>query len=507
MTSADVRREEAAGKEHPTFKSFNPATGSLLGTFPIHSAADVASAVLVAREASRTWQELGFDGRRAALARWARHTARNLEDLVTLVHAENGKTRADATAEIFIALELIRWTSRNAQRVLGPQKVASGLLSFNHSALLEYRPYGVVGVIGPWNYPVFTPMGSIACALAAGNAVVFKPSEITPAIGQWVVDAFEAANPELPRGILTLVTGMGDTGAALCRSGVDKIAFTGSSATGRKIAATCAEKLTPVVLECGGKDVMIVADDADVPAAARMAAWAGLLNSGQTCIGLESVYVTESVRQEFLTCLKAEVAKAKPGVGPDATYGPMTLPGQLDVVSRHVTEALAAGATAVVGGLHSIRAPFIEPIVLVDVPDDNAAACEETFGPTIVVRTVADVDEAIALVNRHDYALGSSVYSRHHGLDIARRLRPAQTAVNAAITFGTMPALPFGGNGASGYGRIHGDAGLREFATTKAITERRFTIPLLEPARVDVPGLVVSAVRQVIRLRHGLIAR
>lgn len=506
MTRAHADRDASSTADRPTFKSFNPATGALIGSFPVHSAEDVASAVLVAREAAVTWWDLDWAGRQRALLRWVRHIARHQTELANLIHAENGKTQHDATGEILLALEHMRWAARNAESVLGSQKVSSGLVMFNHRAYLEHRPYGVVGMIGPWNYPVYTPMGSIVFALAAGNAVVFKPSEFTPAIGEWLVEAFVAANPELPRGVLTLITGLGETGAALCRSGVDKVAFTGSSATGRKIAAACAERLTPVVLECGGKDAMIVADDADVKAAAETAAWAGLLNGGQTCVGIELVYVTEKRRAEFLLELVKHAENVKPGAGPDADYGPMTMPGQLAVVRRHISEALSAGAKAILGGPESVGETFVSPVILVDVPDDCPAVTEETFGPVIVVRTVADVDEAVALINRGGYGLGSSVFSRNHGLEIARRLKTGMTAVNSAISFGAVPELPLGGNGSSGYGRIHGAPGLREFATTKSITVRRFSVPMAEVTRFDPPAVLTGAVRQLIRLRHGLIS-
>ena len=240
----------------------------------------------------------------------------------------------------------------------------------NLAASVEYQPYGVVGVIGPWNYPVFTPMGSIVYALAAGNAVVFKPSEFTPAVGAWLVDSFAAsAVPEQP--VLQLVTGAGETGAALCRSGVDKIAFTGSTATAKKIMATCAETLTPVLLECGGKDALIVAADADVDAAATAALWGGMANAGQTCIGIERVYAVDAVYDEFVAALTAKAGTLRPRHRD--SYGPATMPAQLDVIRRHVDDALARGGRAVVGGAGSVRPPYAHPTVLVDVPEDSAA--------------------------------------------------------------------------------------------------------------------------------------
>jgi acyl-CoA reductase-like NAD-dependent aldehyde dehydrogenase len=481
-----------------TFTSVNPATGEVVGTFPRHTEDDVRAAVATAREAASWWAALGFDERRRHLLRWCGEIARGQEELVALMHAENGKPRDDAFLELLLALEHLHWAARNAKRVLRPRRVPPGLLMVNHSAYLEYRPYGVVGVIGPWNYPVYTPMGSIAYALAAGNAVVYKPSEYTPAIGTWYVDAFARANPDAPAGVLSVVTGFGETGAALCRSGVGKLAFTGSAATGRKVAAACAETLTPVLMECGGKDALIVADDADVAAAADAAVWGAMSNAGQTCTGIERVYVTREIRDAFLDELRARASRVKPG----DDYGPMTMPGQLDTVRRHVGDALAGGGTALVGGPDSVGERFVEPVVIVDAPEDCAAVREETFGPTITVRTVTDVDEAVRLANDTGYGLGSAVFSKRLGMEIARRLRSGMTSINAVIAFAGIPSLPFGGSGESGYGRIHGPIGLREFAQPKAITRRRFT-SLIELATFDRDPRKVDLLRRVARFRYA----
>jgi acyl-CoA reductase-like NAD-dependent aldehyde dehydrogenase len=485
-----------------TFDTLNPATGAVVESFPAHSAEDVQAAVATAREAAGWWGELGFDERRRHLLRWCGLMARRQEELVSLMHEENGKPRDDAFLELLLALDHLHWAARHAKRVLGRRRVPSGLLMINHSAYLEYRPHGVVGVIGPWNYPVFTPMGSIAYALAAGNTVVFKPSEYTPAVGRWYVDAFATANPSAPAGVLTLVTGLGETGAALCRSGVDKLAFTGSAATGRRVAAACAETLTPVLMECGGKDAMIVASDADVPAAAEAAVWGALSNSGQTCVGIERVYVTRAVREAFLAELQTLAATVRPGSDASASYGPMTMPGQVEIVRKHVDGALAAGGTALVGGASSVRDPFIEPVLIVDPPQDCDAVRDETFGPTITVQTVADEDEAIRLANDTRYGLGSSVFSRRRGMELARRIRAGATSINSVITFAGVPELPFGGRGDSGYGRIHGPVGLREFAQPKAITRRRFTSPVELATFARDPGKV-DLIRRVVKLRYG----
>jgi succinate-semialdehyde dehydrogenase / glutarate-semialdehyde dehydrogenase len=479
-----------------TFQSVDPATGEPVGTFPVHSEADVRAAVARARPAADWWAGLGFAGRAERLGAWRARLASRSAELAELIHREGGKPVDDAMIELATAVEHLHWAPRNAERVLGARRVRPGLLVANLAATLEYQPYGVVGVIGPWNYPVFTPLGSIGYALAAGNAVVFKPSEYTPAVGRWLVDSFAAVVGEQP--VFQLVTGAGPTGAALCRSGVDKLAFTGSTATAKKIMAACAETLTPVLLECGGKDAMIVAADADVRAAADAAAWGGMANAGQTCIGIERVYAVEQVYDEFVAALAERVRTLRPGTA----YGPATMPAQLDVIRRHVTDALARGGRAVVGGTESVRPPYTHPTVLVDVPEDAAAVREETFGPTLTVTRVADVDEAVEKANASRYGLGAAVFAGTGGEAIARRIRSGMTSVNSVLSYAGVGALPFGGVGDSGFGRTHGDDGLREFARAKAITRPRFPAPL-DVTRFDRKPWSMRVLGFVLRAAYG----
>ncbi|MCL7456707.1 aldehyde dehydrogenase family protein [Micromonospora echinofusca] len=450
--------------------STSPATGAEAGRLPVATAEDVRRAVERARAAGEWWAALGFDGRRERLLRWRGLLARRIEEIAGLVHAEGGKPVADAVVEVVTAVEHVDWAARNARRVLGPRRVRSRLVLAEFSAHLEYQPYGVVGVIGPWNYPVFTPIGSAAYALAAGNAVVLKPSEYTPVVGQWLVDTFAEVVPEQP--VFTAVHGLGDVGAALCRSGADKVAFTGSSATARKVMAACAESLTPVLLEAGGKDAMIVDADADLDAAAEACVWGALTNAGQTCIGIERVYAVEPVFDAFVGKVVERAGRLT--VGPDdADIGPITMPSQLDVIRRHIDDALSRGGRAVLGGADAVQPPYVRPTVLVDVPEDSAAVREETFGPTLTINRVRDADEAVDRANALSYGLGGSVFGRRRAVAIARRLRSGMASVNSALTFAGMSTLPFGGVGDSGFGRIHGEDGLREFSRAKAVTRRR----------------------------------
>jgi acyl-CoA reductase-like NAD-dependent aldehyde dehydrogenase len=319
-------------------------------------------------------------------------------------------------------------------------------------------------------------MGSIVYALAAGNAVVFKPSEYTPGVGRWLVDSFADIVPDHP--VLQLVTGLGETGAALVRSGVDKIAFTGSTATGKKIMAAAADTLTPVLIECGGKDALLVDADADLDAAADAAVWGGMSNAGQTCVGVERVYVHERVYDEFVTKVTDRAAKVTAGEGPNAQIGPITMPSQLDIIRRHIADALDRGGRALIGGLDAVGDRFVQPTVLVDVPEDSLAVTDETFGPTLTIARVQDMDEAVEKANASRYGLGATVFSRARGLELARRIRSGMASVNQVISFAAIPSLPFGGVGDSGFGRIHGEDGLKEFTRPKAIARQRFAVPI-----------------------------
>jgi acyl-CoA reductase-like NAD-dependent aldehyde dehydrogenase len=500
-TPVDVADGFDAGRAVETFDSVDPSNGQVLATYPVHGPAEVRAAVERGREATLWWRAQGFDGRRTHLTAWKGVIARRIHELADLMHRENGKPHADGVLEITLAVDHIAWAARNARRVLGPRRVASGLLAANHASSLEYQPYGVVAVIGPWNYPVFTPMGSLAYALAAGNAVVFKPSEHTPGIGAWLAHAWAMAVPERPE-VLQVVTGLGETGAALTRAGVDKVAFTGSATTGRRVMAACAENLVPVLMECGGKDAMIVDDDADVAAAADAALWGAMSNAGQTCIGIERVYATDAVHDAFVAELTERIRTVRPGSDPQASYGPMTMPGQVDVVRRHVRDALAGGGRALTGG--EVDGAFIPPTVLVDVPETSSAVREETFGPTLTVTRVRDAEEAVRLTNGTTYGLAGAVFTRSkaRGMELARQMRSGMTSINSVASFASVPGLPFGGVGGSGFGRIHGDDGLREFARAKAITRQRFALPTPLMSFTRHPA-AADQLAKVVGLLHG----
>lgn len=490
------------GRSAIELTSYDPADGSPITTFPNMQQPEVDEVVEAARAARAWWQDQGFGGRARHLKAWRRQIWDQVDELAELIHQENGKPVTDAVLETVLAVEHIKWAEENAGRVLAARRVSPGLLFANFKASVRYAPLGVVGVISPWNYPLYSPNSSVAFALAAGNTVVLKPSEYTPAVGKWYVDAFHAANPDVPAAVLQLVTGDSSTGAALCAAAVDKIGFTGSTATGRRIMAQCAETLTPVLLECGGKDPVIVAGDADLGDAAQAVAWGAFTNGGQTCVGVERVYVVKEVRDEFLDLVVDQLAGVRAGSDPAASYGPMTMPKQVAVVRRHIDDALGRGGTAVFGGPASVGERFIDPVVILDAPEDSAAVREETFGPTMTVTTVDDVDEAVRLANAHEYALSASVFSRGYGEEIASRLRAGQVSVNSVIAFAGMGSVPMGGIGASGFGRVHGDDGLREFVAPRSVVTKSFGIPMFEIIALKRARHVLPLLRRVISLRH-----
>ena len=482
------------------FPSLDPRTGEVVGYHTMDDEAVVRAAVVRAREAAAWWGGLGFAERRRRLLAWRSRLVRRIDELAELISAETGKPRDDARVESVLVVAHLDWAARNAEPVLRRRRVGSGLLMLQEASTVQYQPYGVIGVIGPWNYPAHTPMGSISYALAAGNAVVFKPSEFTPGVGGALAESLTEVVTEHP--LLQVVTGFGATGAALCRAGVDKLAFTGSATTAKKVMAACAETLTPVVLECGGKDALLVDADADLDAAADAAVWGGMTNAGQACVGVERAYVVDSVAAEFTNRVVTQVRRLKPGADPGSDIGPITRPGQVDVIRDHITDALARGGTALVGGPESVRPPYVEPIVLTDVPGDSIAVTEETFGPTLTVHRVPNLDDAVEQVNAGRYGLGAAVFSARRGAEIAGRLRCGMVAINSALSFAAVPSLPFGGVGDSGFGRIHGADGLREFARAKSVTRRMFR-PTVRVLTFSRPAWAIRVLLWIVRVRYG----
>jgi len=478
--------------------SYNPATHDLVGTVPIHGAAEVDAAVARARVAAERWGALSFEARGEELTAFRKALAAHADELADLLHRENGKPEIEALTEVMMALSHVQHAAGCAEQAMAPRRVSSGVLA-NFRATISYHPLGVIGVIGPWNYPLFTPMGSIAYALAAGNAVVWKPSELTPLIAVKVAEiaATSFALPDL----LQVVTGAGPTGAALARSGVDKIAFTGSAATGRRVMMAAAERLTPVLLELGGKDPMIVAEDADLAKAAEACVYGALTNAGQACISVERVYVADAVHDKFVDEVVKQVRALKVG-GDDGHLGAMTSTAQVAIVKDHLEDAVAKGAKVLTGGPAAISGSYIQPTVLTDVDHRMKVMSDETFGPVIPIKRVGSLDEAVKLANDSKYGLGSSVFAGKGARALAARLRAGMTSINSVMSFAGIPSLPFGGVGDSGFGRIHGDEGVREFTRVKSTAEQVLSIPL-NMMSFRQPKEAPSRLRQMIKQLYG----
>ncbi|MEP6862046.1 MAG: aldehyde dehydrogenase family protein [Deltaproteobacteria bacterium] len=454
--------------------SYNPATGDLLGSVPIFSAAEVEAAVARARVASETWSTRSFAARNEELDAFRHALAAAADTIADILHRENGKPELEALTEVMMSLGHLKHAVARAETAMAPKKVSAGLLA-NFRATISYAPLGVVAVIGPWNYPLNTPMGSIAYALAAGNAVVWKPSELTPLVAL-EIEKIARQTFALPD-LLQVVTGAGATGAALAKSTVDKISFTGSAATGKRVMLAAAERLTPVLMELGGKDPMIVTDDADLAKAAEAAVYGGLTNAGQACISVERVYVAESVHDKFVDEVVKQVRDLKVG-GDDGDLGAMTSEAQVKIVKDHLDDAVAKGAKVLTGGPNAITGSFIQPTVLTGVTHDMKVMTEETFGPVIPIQKVKSVDEAVRLANDTRYGLGSSVFAGKSARTIAGKLRAGMTSINSVMAFAGIYGLPFGGVGESGFGRIHGDEGIREFSRVKSTAEQAFALPI-----------------------------
>ncbi len=452
----------------------NPATGETIATVPDMSAEQVAELAARGRAAQPEWEAYGFEGRARVLLRAQKWVMDNAQRIVDTIVSETGKTYEDAElAEIGYAGNAFGFWAKNGAKYLEDDLVKSSQVLVKGKKLINrYRPLGLVGVIGPWNYPLTNSFGDCIPALMAGNSVILKPSEVTPLTSMLMAEGMRECG--LPENVLQIATGRGQTGAALIEH-VDMIMFTGSTKTGRKVAEAAARRLIPSSLELGGKDPMIVLSDADVERAANFATYYSMQNAGQTCISIERVYVEEPVYDEFVSKVSEKVRELRVGKpeGPGSVeVGAITFPPQMDTIKDHVDDAVQKGARVLTGGSQAPGAGrFFEPTVLVDVDHTMKCMTEETFGPTLPIMKVSDADEAVRLANDTPYGLGASVFSKNaeRGEAVARRIEAGAANVNDAMINYTVLELPMGGAKSSGLGSRHGAGGIRKYCSQQAI--------------------------------------
>ena len=459
--------------------SYDPATGEEIGRAPLASPEDVRRAVIRARGAQPAWASVSFPERARVVLKAREFMLAERDEIARLVSRETGKPIAEAMSmEIVPALDAMHYFAYASESLLRPQKLDIGQYGMmGRSSSIRFKPLGVVGIISPWNFPLATPLDEVVMALMAGNAVVLKPSELTPLIALKIGELFSRAG--LPAGLLEVLTGDGSTGAALVEARVDKIMFTGSVATGKRVAEAAARYLIPVVLELGGKDPMIVLEDADIKNAARGAVWGAFANAGQACASVERCYVHESIAPKFIEIVVAETKALRQGVGTGAAVdiGSMTNERQLQIVEDHVNDAEKRGAKILTGGKRgeNLNGYFYQPTVLTNVDQDMTIMRDETFGPVLPVMTFKSDDEAVKLANDSVYGLTASVWTRNiaRGRRLAEQIEAGTVMVNEVVYTHGIAQTPWGGVKDSGYGRTHGRLGLLEMVWPQHIHVNR----------------------------------
>ena len=453
--------------------SVDPATGEVLREFDPATEPEVRAAVARSRAAQLEWNAVGVSRRVGIVREFQRRLHDRKTEVARQITREAGKPLGEALlTEVLVVLDTARFCIESAHAFLRQEPVSHGNLAMKTKVgRILRQPYGVIGIISPWNYPFSTPATETLAALVSGNAVVLKPSEFTPLVALELAALLHDAG--VPNDVLQVVIGDGSTGAALVQAEVDKLIFTGSVPTGKRIAEAAAARLLPVVLELGGKDPMLVLDDADVEVASSGAVWGAFMNAGQACLSVERCYVHRSLYDRFVeVCVgKTKQLRVGNGLDPATDVGPMIHERQLRIVESQVQDALAHGARVLTGGsrLKSLGPNFYSPTVIVDVSHDMKIMREETFGPVLPIMAFDNDREGIRLANDSDYGLGASVWTRNRarGETVAGQIQAGTVMVNDCVScFGISEAL-HGGVKASGLGRTHGHFGLEEMVRVK----------------------------------------
>lgn len=458
---------------------FNPATMEQFGQVPMATPDEVKQAMSEMRSASKVWRDTPVKERVRILGKLQKVLIDSADEITDVLNRDTGKSRQDALIELYTTLDVMDVYRKHAARWLRRQGVPRGYFFFKR-CYVEQRPYGTVLVISPWNYPFYLSMPPVIAALLTGNTVILKPSEVTAASGVLMQRLFERV-PELAP-YIRVIHGDGSVGAELVKSNPDYIFVTGSTLTGKRVMQAAAENLIPVACELGGKDAVIVLEDADINQAARWCVWGAFFNTGQTCMAVERVYVVEQVYDEFVKKVLEHTKELKIGYSRDLNspyyLGPMTDPRQLKIIDRHLEEATSKGATILAGGKKD--GMFLDPTVMVNVDHSMMLMQEETFGPIIPIMKVKDEAEAIRLANDSKFGLGASIWSNNipRAERVAHQVEAGSILVNDTIAQIAIPMLPFGGIKQSGYGRIHGKEGLLQFTQVYSYAIGRTPNPL-----------------------------
>ncbi|MSP59133.1 MAG: aldehyde dehydrogenase family protein [Myxococcales bacterium] len=474
-----VAAKQEQGSQKNVIISRNPATGAILGEVPEQSVDEVRAAVARARDAQRQWSALPVRERAHRIGALRDVIVRRADEICEAISREGGKTRGEAlTMEVMLVADLATYFGKRAHKILAPEPIPLHLLK-NRGSYLHFVPRGVVGIIAPWNFPFSIPMGEAVMALLAGNGVVVKPSEMTPLIARKAKELYDASG--LPADLFQVVTGRGPTGAALIDAGIDYCIFTGSTATGKRVAAACGERLIPCTVELGGKAPAIVCADADLDRTARALAWGAFANSGQVCVSVERVYAHESVYEELTRKVVEATSRLRQGdpARGETDVGAMTWDRQMEIVEERVQQAVGAGAKVLTGGARlGGDGLFFAPTVLGDCRQDMDVMRKEIFGPVMPIMKVRDEEEAVRLANDSHLGLMAYVFTKdtQKGRRIAERIEAGSVMVNDCLLTYGAPETPWGGVKQSGLGRTHGPQGLRDLCEVRHVNYDRLAL-------------------------------